>query len=225
MPNFTEWCDKDRAVVPRTSLTARGTRNDGGRCPPPPRTSNVVIGVGLAIASPLPLPLPWMLLLALQPCRRRHRSCHRHQCPLRRPPPSPTLVAVTITIRGCTQEFPATKSKKLIKVPRMQQSKKQKVCTNEQRTTLTPPPQIADFRSQRIKRKLTPRSILRNIHVALSQLWRRCGMLAWVVPATTSPKSTPKVGFTHKNRPAQPFSPPNKIEDFLHRRACANTQP
>ncbi len=37
-------------------------------------------------------------------------------------------------------------------------------------TTLTPPPQIADFRSQRVKRKLTPRSILRNIHVALSQL-------------------------------------------------------
>ena len=108
--------------------------------------------------------------------------------------------------RGCTQEFPATKSKKLIKVPRTQQSKKQKVRTNHSHT----PPQIADFRSQRIKRKLTPRSILRDIHVALSQLWRRSGTLAWVVPATTSPKSTPKVGFTHKNRPAQPFPPPKK---------------
>ena len=32
------------------------------------------------------------------------------------------------------------------------------------------PPQIADFRSQRIKRKLTPTSILRDIHVALC--WR-----------------------------------------------------
>ena len=116
-----------------------------------------------------------------------------------------------------------------------------------------------------------------HIHVTLSQLWRRSGTLAWVVPATTSPKSNPKVGFTHKNRPAQPFpprrhdkiliivtpcdcrppqqdppplrktppdtpcmfdrvggvycasafarAPTQKIEDFLHRRARANTQP
>jgi hypothetical protein len=75
------------------------------------------------------------------------------------------------------------------------------------------PPQIADFRSQRIKRKLTPRSILRDIHDALSQLWRRSG--TWVVPATTLPKSTPKVGFTHKNRPAQPFPPPKKNRGFF----------
>ena len=39
--------------------------------------------------------------------------------------------------RGCTQEFPATKSKKLIKVPRTQQSKKQKVRTNHSHA---PPP-------------------------------------------------------------------------------------
>jgi hypothetical protein len=41
----------------------------------------------------------------------------------------PTCVFVSVgdTDRGCTQEFPATKSKKLIKVPRTQQSKKQKV--------------------------------------------------------------------------------------------------
>jgi hypothetical protein len=191
MPNFTEWCDKDRAVVPRTSLTARGTRNDGGRCPPPPRTSNVVIGVGLAIASPLPLPLPWMLLLALQPCRRRHRSCHRHQCPLRRPPPSPTLVAVTITIRGCTQEFPATKSKKLIKVPRMQQSKKQKVCTNEQRTTLTPPPPNRRFPISTHQAEIDPQVNITQHSCcslpALATLWhvgvgRACHYVAKIYP-------------------------------------------
>ena len=92
-----------RAVVlssrrPLTPNVTRGARDDGGCYPPPPRTSNVVVGVGLAIASPLPSPSPWMLFLALQPCRRSNRSCRRHQCPFRRPPPSPTLVAVTITI-------------------------------------------------------------------------------------------------------------------------------
>ena len=36
--------------------------------------------------------------------------------------------------RGCTQDFPATKSKKLVKVPRAQQSKRQKVSTNHSLT-------------------------------------------------------------------------------------------
>ena len=82
-----------RAVVlssrrPLTPNVTRGARDDGGRCPPPPRTSNVVVGVGLAIASPLPSPSPWMLFLALQPCRcGSNRSCRRRQCPFRRPPP------------------------------------------------------------------------------------------------------------------------------------------
>jgi hypothetical protein len=39
-----------------------------------------------------------MLLFALQSCRRCHRSCRRRHCPFRRPPPSPTFVAVTITL-------------------------------------------------------------------------------------------------------------------------------
>jgi hypothetical protein len=56
MPNFTERCDKDRAVVPPTSLTACGAHGNGSCCPPPLQTSNVVVGVGLTIASPLPLP-------------------------------------------------------------------------------------------------------------------------------------------------------------------------
>ena len=80
MPNFTERHNKDRAVVPPTSL------------------ATVVIGVGLVIASQLPSPPPWMLLLALQSCRRRHPSCRLCQCPFHCPPPSPTLVAITITI-------------------------------------------------------------------------------------------------------------------------------
>jgi hypothetical protein len=77
---------------------SRGALDNGGCCPPPPQTSNVVVGVGLTIVSPLLSPLPWMLLLALQPCRRRHRSCRPCQCLFCRPPPSPTLVAATITI-------------------------------------------------------------------------------------------------------------------------------
>jgi hypothetical protein len=75
-----------------------GSRDDGSRCTPPPRTSNVVIRVGLAIASPLPLPSLWMLLLALQPCPCCHHSCRRCQCSFCCLPPSPTLVAITITI-------------------------------------------------------------------------------------------------------------------------------
>ena len=55
----------------------------------------------------------------------------------------------SIISRGCTLEFPATKSKKLVKVPCTQQSKRQKVQTNRNE----PPPQIADFRSQRVKWK------------------------------------------------------------------------
>ena len=81
-----------------TPNVTRGARDDGGRRPPPTRTSNVVVGVGLAIASLLHSTLPWMLFLALQPYRRSNRCCRRRQCPFRRPPPSPTLVAVTITI-------------------------------------------------------------------------------------------------------------------------------
>ena len=92
-----------RAVIlssrhPLTPNVTRGAHDDGGRCPPLPRTSNVVVGVGLAIESPLPSTLPWMLFLALQPCRRSNCSCRRRQRPFRHPPPSPTLVAVTITI-------------------------------------------------------------------------------------------------------------------------------
>ena len=86
--------------------------------------------------------------------------------------------------RGCTPEFPATKSKKLVKVPRTQEKKEK----NYERTHLTPPPQIADFPSQRIEPNLKGRSILRDKSVAYSQLWRRSGTLAW--PArTTSPKA------------------------------------
>ena len=92
-----------RAVVlsscrPLTPNITHGARGDGGRCPPPPRMSNVVVGVGLAITSPLPSTSPCMLFLALQPCRRSNCSCRRRQRPFRHPPPSPTLVAVTITI-------------------------------------------------------------------------------------------------------------------------------
>ena len=87
--------------------------------------------------------------------------------------------------RGCTPEFPATKSKKLVKVPRTQEKKKK----NYERTHLTPPPQIADFPSQRIEPKLKGRSILRDKSVAYSQLWRRSGTLAWPARATTSPKA------------------------------------
>ena len=87
--------------------------------------------------------------------------------------------------RGCTQEFPATKSKKLVKAPHTQQSKKRK----NERTTSHAPPQIADFPSQRIEPKLKGRSILRDKSVAYSQLWRRSGTLAWPARATTSPKA------------------------------------
>jgi hypothetical protein len=44
--------------------------------------------------------------------------------------------------RGCTQEFLTTKSKKLVKVPHTQQSKKQKVQTNHSHT---PPPPNCRF--------------------------------------------------------------------------------
>ena len=83
---------------PLTPNITRGTRDNGGRCPPPPRMLNVVLWAGLAIASPLPSPSPLMLFLALQPCCHSHRSRRCRQCPFRRPPPSPTLVAITITI-------------------------------------------------------------------------------------------------------------------------------
>jgi len=72
-----------------------------------------------------------------------------------------------LLIGAALKNFPPQNQKKLVKVPRTQQSKRQKVRTNPSHA---PPPQIADFRSQRVERKLTPRSILRNIHVALSQL-------------------------------------------------------
>ncbi len=88
--------------------------------------------------------------------------------------------------RGCTPEFPATKSKKLVKVPRTQEKEEKK---NYERTHLTPPPQIADFPSQRIEPKLKGRLILRDKSVAYSQLWRRSGTLAWPTRATTSPKA------------------------------------
>ena len=90
--------------------------------------------------------------------------------------------------RGCTQELPATKSKKNHKSSMYATIKKAENMYERTTNHSHAPPQIADFRSQRIKQKLTPRSILRDIHVALSQLWRRSGTLAWVVPATTSPK-------------------------------------
>jgi hypothetical protein len=77
---------------------SRGARDDGGRCPPPPRMSNVVVGVGLTITSLLPSSSPWMLFLALQPCCRSSRSCRRCQSLFHCPPPSSTLVAITITI-------------------------------------------------------------------------------------------------------------------------------
>ncbi len=88
--------------------------------------------------------------------------------------------------KGCTTpEFPATKSNKLVKVPRKQKKEKK----NYERTHLTPPPQIVDFPSQRIEPKLKGRSILRDKSVAYSQLWQRSGTLAWPARATTSPKA------------------------------------
>jgi hypothetical protein len=91
MPNFTERRDKDRAVVPQTSLAA-----------PAKMTAIVFRRPGrrtlLSGWASLTLPSPWMPLLALQPCCRRHHSCRCQQCPFRRLPLSPTLVAITITI-------------------------------------------------------------------------------------------------------------------------------
>ena len=82
---------------PLTPNITRGTRDNGGRCPPPPRMLNVVVGVpdveccrrgGPRHCVPLPSPSLWMLFLALQPCRRSNRSCRHRQCP--HPPLSPS---------------------------------------------------------------------------------------------------------------------------------------
>ncbi len=110
--------------------------------------------------------------------------------------------------------------KKLIKVPRTQQSKKQKVRTNHSHA----PPPNRRFLISTHQAEIDPQVNITRHSCCSPQLWRRSGTLAWVVPATTLPKSTPKVSFTHKNRPAQPFPPPKKIEDFSHPRACAETR-
>ena len=121
---------------PLTPNITRGTRNDGGRCPPPPRTSNIVVGVGLAIVSPLPSSSPWMLFLALQPCRRSNPSCHHRQCPFCCPPPSPTLVAVTITI---TLFVAITIARATTKLPPTLRSRAAATAADAAATTAPPP--------------------------------------------------------------------------------------
>ena len=64
---------------------------------------------------------------------------------------------------------------------------KKKNRKNEQ-TTLNAPPQIADFQSQRIKPILMRGSILCDVFIAHSQLWRRSCTLAWTAHSTTSLK-------------------------------------
>ncbi len=92
MKNFTERRDKDRAVVPPTSLAAPATMDpaapDVERCRRVGPRHHVTVALAItldAVACPPTLsPSPSL--------------CRRRQCPFRRPPPSPTLVAVTITI-------------------------------------------------------------------------------------------------------------------------------
>ena len=80
---------------------------------------------------------------------------------------SQSYTDIPILPRGCTQEFSATKSKKTCTSSTYATIKKAE-STNEPLSR--PPPQIADFPSQRIERKLMGRSIFRDIVVAHSQL-------------------------------------------------------
>ncbi len=96
------------------------------------------------------------------------------------------MVHMKHIFRGCTGEFPATKSKKLFQAPRTQ--KKEKERTINERTHHALPPQIANVPSQSIKQKATRGSVLCDDFIAHSQLWRRSGTLAFTARATTLPK-------------------------------------
>jgi hypothetical protein len=72
-------------------------------------------------------------------------------------------------------------------------------------TTSHVPLQIADFQSQRIKPRLMRGSILCNIFIARSQLWRRSRTLEWTVRATTLPKLASESSRVVKNLPRHPI--------------------
>ena len=105
MPNFTERRNKDRAFVPPTSLVAPATMAvvdpatpDVERCCRGGPCHRVTAALAIALDA-----------VACPPtCRHCHCSCRRRHCPFRRPPPSPTLVAVTITHHPlrCHRHFP-----------------------------------------------------------------------------------------------------------------------